>query len=109
MKTISVSVRSYSMKSLMICKPYKDREPLDKCFEDKSPCEPTCMYMQKCDDCGSYLDINTHILIMTKSWSFFKEEKTICGDCFGDYTPDNHNGWYDDEGKLEEEIKENSM
>ncbi len=100
----------------MICKPYKDREPLDKCFEGKhSSCEPTCMYMKRCDDCGSYLDIKTHIYIMTKSWSFFKknkypfEEKTICGDCFGDYTPDNHNGWYDDEGKLEEEIKENSM
>lgn len=77
------------------------------------------MYKQVCAEkgCNTILSINTHIFIMTREYEDSDgsndvfpfvikgvEEKTICEDCFQDYTPDNHNGWYDDEGQLKEEI-----
>ena len=69
------------------------------------------MYKQVCAEkgCNRILSINTHIFIMTREYEDSDgsnkgvEEKTICEDCFQEYTPDNHNGWYDDEGRLKEE------
>jgi len=71
------------------------------------------MYKKVCDEkgCNRALSIDDHIFIMTREYEDSDgsnkgvEEKTICEDCFQDYTPDNHFGWYDDEDRLLEEIQ----
>jgi len=78
------------------CKPNRDSDGyLNECYE-KGNCIGECMYMTLCQDCDIPLDIKTHIFIMNNR----SKEKTICSDCFGGYTIDNNDGWYDDENQL---------
>jgi len=109
------------MTNEIICKPKRGRKGSDECFEQSgigstvrsTSCHDRghskCMYMTECADCGIQLDIDTHIFIMTRKYEDSsgnkgEEEKTICQYCFDDYTPENHFGWYDDEGRLKEEL-----
>jgi hypothetical protein len=79
-------------------------------------------YKKVCEEegCDQILSIDIHIFIMTRDsnkgdkpfkdkesnmWVLGEKEKTICEECFSWYTPQNHNGWYDDEGQIKEAIK----